>query len=971
MRSISPAGLAKLATRYGNEPITIIEVDWAVGRAHSYADRDVSSIPGRIIDVGDLDNIIGVSDNNSSQSLDVTLDDTDGTIKAIFDGYDIHKRDVRVYQWFEGLALTDKFLLFAGKISSPITWNERDRTVKFTIISQLEDKEVGFSAEEGQFPYLPADLVGKAWPLIFGAVQDSPALQVNHAVTGTTLTPVGIIAGQSYYNSQPLLGSGGSSDSGAYKQLAQISAQISTLWCAYACWDQAGDGVKAEDYLDQINDLEDQRAKISRQMATQAACARWSRSKQLADANTHGLGTNPINVLGGEDFPQNQTIVLDINGGLFTGHFAGAYFYIESRYNPDFEQKAADEAADRDDTCPYEGSGGTEVTKYDYRIEVPCSCMWANFGTCECRHYGFIISTIGSKRNQQTTDPILQQFWVEAGASVKMYSAEPITYIVSIVPGTVLAVKAYKQFTGERRLVDVPTDLYTVASVVYGTVTAVQITFTKPLSTIADQGWSDDIYVTFQSSIGPNIVDILIYLIDTYTDLTYDATTFAYVRTKLVQYPANFPILDRKNTLTVLQEIAYQARCALWISNGVFYIKYLPEVPTINDTIDVSDVEAEKGIEVDLTSTENLVTKMVVKWRVSWAPGQTDREKDKSEKTIILRHNIERYGTQEEEYDFYIYNQPDTVLKCATFWLIRKSHTWKMLKFKTFLNKLNLETFDCVNLDFAGGYVATGAVLAIVNKASYNSADNTVDFECTVPVRSGTMTAFDFYWPAALPLSRTWPPAEDIASGDAGGGGIGAGATGNLPIGDTTGIEDSDTVFVGGPNVVFRAQSDRGDRHPTDIGFAAQTIINPSVYGELDTTQRPHLNLRMYMSQAVQLDPLQQLKGAISIDIRQTKVFDSESDNPDIHSHLSTLLQGISESGDLVLRDAAMIGNDENPDGTPLTDVFQIGESGYLCLRTDLWFLDMEEEGKETNFDFKYDDENEVWGAGTAFLQDV
>ena len=91
-----------------------------------------------------------MSDNNSSQSIDITLDDTDGSIKAIFDNTDIHKRDARVYQYFDGLSVSDKFLLFAGKVSSPIIWNERDRTVKFTIISQLEDREVGFSAEEGQ-----------------------------------------------------------------------------------------------------------------------------------------------------------------------------------------------------------------------------------------------------------------------------------------------------------------------------------------------------------------------------------------------------------------------------------------------------------------------------------------------------------------------------------------------------------------------------------------------------------------------------------------------------------------------------------------------------------------------------------------------------------------------------------------------------------------------------------------------------
>lgn len=83
MRNISAAGLATLAERHGNEPITIIEVDWVVGGTSTYADRTVGSIPGRIVELGDLDNVINVSGSSGSQELSVTLDDTDGTIKGI------------------------------------------------------------------------------------------------------------------------------------------------------------------------------------------------------------------------------------------------------------------------------------------------------------------------------------------------------------------------------------------------------------------------------------------------------------------------------------------------------------------------------------------------------------------------------------------------------------------------------------------------------------------------------------------------------------------------------------------------------------------------------------------------------------------------------------------------------------------------------------------------------------------------
>ena len=979
MREISEAGLAKLATTHGNEPITIVEIDWVEGTTRSYADREVSNIPGRIIDIGNMDNVVNVSNNASSQSLDVTIDDTDGSIKTIFDGHDVHKRGARVYQYFEGLDLADKFLLFAGQVSSPIQWNERDRTVKFTVLSQLEDREVGFSAEEGQFPYLPADLVGKAWPMIFGTVQDCPALQVNYAVQGTTLTGVGIIAGQDYYSAFPIYNNGSNIDTNLGVSLAHMRAQSSVLWCALACADQVHDHARASQYLDQINGLEKQISNAVNSSRVSGLCALWQRQKQFAAANALGSGPNPIKVLGGEDFPQDTPITIDINGAWFWGHFHGQDFHVSYRYSRDLAIQAMRAMNEqRTDDCPYKrGSNNNSNLKFDYTISVPCSCMAGHFhgASCTCREHGYIVLTGNDSTDKKSDNPILQQFWAEAGAAVRMHSDEPITYIVSIVPGTVLAVKAYKQFTGERRLIDVPTNFYRVETKTYGAISAVQIVFNKPLSTVTDQtttngtgGWSDDIYVTFESSVGPDTIDVLKYLITNYTDLTWDDTSFNHVQTKLLPFPVNFPILERKNTLQVLQEIAYQARCALWLSNGVFYLKYLPEEPAADDTITVSDLDADAGVEVELTPTEDLVTKMKVTWRLSWAPGPTDREKDKSEKTMILRHNVTRYGIQEEEYDWYIYNQPDIIFKAATFWLIRKSNTWKRIKFQTFLQKLDLETFDTVNLDFAGGYVATGAVKAVVEKANYNSADNTVDFECLVPVRAGEMTLYSFYWPSALPTTATWPPAGDVASNDAGGGGIGMGATGNLPVGDTSAIEDGSVVWVGGPNVVFRSQSDWGDRHPSDTGFVAQTIINPSVYAMMDPSLKPYLNLRTYTAEPSKPYQPQSLSGMVTIDLSRTVVVDSRGSR-DAHGYLKDIITRITDNNRLVLAENALIGDHAgNKEGARLSDALYVTKDGKCCLNKEVDIADGEK--RKAKFDFKYDNKTDVFGAGTAFLQD-
>jgi hypothetical protein len=100
---------------------------------------------------------------------------------------------------------------------------------------------------------------------------------------------------------------------------------------------------------------------------------------------------------------------------------------------------------------------------------------------------------------------------------------------------------------------------------------------------------------------------------------------------------------------------------------------------------------------------------MIVEWRISWAEDEPNK--------VILRHNVKKYGTQQETFDFYCYNQPDIILKVATFWLIRKANTWKKISFKTYLQKLELETFDTVTLDFGTqDYVSTSPVKAIVGR---------------------------------------------------------------------------------------------------------------------------------------------------------------------------------------------------------------------------------------------------------------
>jgi hypothetical protein len=120
--------------------------------------------------------------------------------------------------------------------------------------------------------------------------------------------------------------------------------------------------------------------------------------------------------------------------------------------------------------------------------------------------------------------------------------------------------------------------------------------------------------------------------------------------------------LQRKNIQTALQEIAYQARCALWLKDDVFYIKYLSLEPDADDTITASYIVAN-SLVVTHSSTEELITKYTATWKEDYAVTEPNQ--------VILRYNVAKYGLHEQTFDYYIYNIQQLVEKSATFWLIR------------------------------------------------------------------------------------------------------------------------------------------------------------------------------------------------------------------------------------------------------------------------------------------------------------
>ena len=77
------------------------------GNHIAYADRKivvggVTVVSGQIIEIGSVDSAAKADGSTDSSQVQLTLEDTDGAIKALCDVNDLHKRPVWVYQWFRG-----------------------------------------------------------------------------------------------------------------------------------------------------------------------------------------------------------------------------------------------------------------------------------------------------------------------------------------------------------------------------------------------------------------------------------------------------------------------------------------------------------------------------------------------------------------------------------------------------------------------------------------------------------------------------------------------------------------------------------------------------------------------------------------------------------------------------------------------------------------------------------------------------
>ena len=895
MRTLSANATAALAENLGTEPIYIITIQWRdEAGVYRYADRPIPElgIEWLIQDASELDAV--VTSTSESQQVNVTLEDTDGHIKNLMDHHDIHKRPAWVYQWFDGFSQGDSILLFKGEVNSPITWNAADRSVSFDIVTKVEDKELGFSPEEGEFSFIPNELIGEPWPLCFGTCVNTKALKLDQPSVGITADGVAL--------ADPALGA----------RIAALRTQITgfrnqQLYYIYmAALAALDDNEPAREHNQAIADASAESWQ-NRQREVNTLQAKYN--AQLATVRSS------IQIFNADRFPTGA-VTVRIGDLKVYGSKSGNYFNIISITHPKLEQDPNAVLPYCDGWYSYSSTWGSGI----YRGPDNGSSAW---------HWLPWVKGDGD----------WGYYYVKPGTNMYLETNEPQKYIVSIVPGVVTGVSSKIQREGQPFFAEVSRDKWSYGFQNYGPISAVTLYLSDALSKGLDGGYSDDLYVNFISSVGPNTVDILEWVIDNYTELSYDSTSFDHVRTRLENYPSHFSIQERFNVMDFLHDVAWQARCSLRLVNDVFYLTYLPEVPTSVATITESEIDLG-SFELDHTPTENLTTKMVCNW---WATGAQDKPN-----RTILRHNVSKYGVHESTYDFFIYNNIDFVIKSATFWLIRYSNTWKIARFSTPLKLLAVETQDGVTLDFSVpfSFIADGPIVAVVEEASYNSDDRSIQFQCWTGIKAGQMEQYDFAYPADVDSTLTFPTPEEIALGLDGGWGNNKSAEGSL---STEADEDpAHRVYytISDPSRFSesgRRYNDRGDPTPADANNGnpgtPQTVTAPILSVANPGPSSGDIAAYAVRDSEWAVNPPEE-SALARIDLHTTQIYDSETG---LEATLSTFFNRVGPA-------------------------FEKSGNHLHGLTNATWSSSSLTTGYP--FEFVYNEDFNIYGAGLAYLYD-
>jgi hypothetical protein len=712
--ALNSAQIEALSQQYGAEPVLVLAINFTdyfvlnnVSGATTYTDNQIATIiqeaqssstiyfysdkviynsdnsvlfPGGILSCSPINSFVSYSGETGTSDVTVKIDDSNKVILSLLSKVNIQKVPAFFYLYFDGLSVGDMIAIYEGEIVSGFSWSDKDLAATFTIMNRIEQKEVGFTPEQGYISDLIASLIGKPWPVGYGTVIKYPALKLYNSPTCTLTRPWGF------------------HDGSLPNEIARLYS-LHYLYYGIALLDYLG-ALQAfysglTDLGNQLQDEGDQAIAILSEVMTNRESLQQVLEEMAAfEGGMPVISNIPVKLIGtwemgGYLVYASYRPVAD--AGLYGGSGVGYLDIIGAL--PEIG----------DSLIPY----STPSARTEF--------VFIQAGTI-ATFVGLYSGTYVADDTDYVPTGTLDTQIVSSGFDTEPQSIYPMLYVVNCLGGTVQGVYATRPAEGSDWIMPVPKAYWKAIKINTnpGGVVTTSLNFqalgiyTKvPLSSIPGVRWSDDIYVSFKSTIGPNIQDILTWLINNYTQFSPDPDSLA----ALPPFNCSFCEARQIDVMVQIKEICFQCNIAVWLSEGFFYFNYLPNFTAPVMSCGLSDIIADT-LEIGITPTENIVTKIKAAWFTSY--------EFSTKNYLQIRYNDFRYGLHELDVDYYCFQDATLIMNSMSFWIYRKGNTWKRLKFSLPLRFIQLQIFDNLHIDM--DVVALYLLGNGVN--TYNNSDN-------------------------------------------------------------------------------------------------------------------------------------------------------------------------------------------------------------------------------------------------------
>lgn len=467
-----------------------------------------------------------------------------------------------------------------------------------------------------------------------------------------------------------------------------------------------------------------------------------------------------IEITGGENFPQDESITIRIGSVLATGRFYEETFSVEewnvARYesvipaarvigDPDEDnqrvlwlQDSSQEVLDL--TLTVVTSVGMEGVRTSNPIVAQQgNKIWAVYP------WGVLLNdtdpTFVARAVARANAPGITLWFIKEGAPVRQIDQEDVYVANDTTSNGLLRVQAFKEYVDpegvtQSALVPVPSNFYSynLADTKAGR-PVTTVSFAVPLQD-RDKSWKDEtIYVTLRSTRSSNPATVIEWLLldrAGYSSGEIDADSFASAVTALTNYPAHFAMLEPR-TIAALLDFAEQSRCVLSWQNNLWKIRYMSTDPGAGDGTSLSDANITMGaINISATareSSDRWTTRLVGTYRDSYA---------EIEKRILDENAAAQalYGVVEETIDFWGLQTAAMVTKTLEFMIARRSRIWKQTQVETQLNALAVEVHDYVELEMTDLWPS--GTLGLVRGVNHATDAETIILDLWLPIEEGT-----------------------------------------------------------------------------------------------------------------------------------------------------------------------------------------------------------------------------------------